>query len=184
MGHRGQNRLMLVASYVFYGFWDFRFLFLILISTVIDYIGGLGVAGRQVSRQKLVRLGVGIIGSALLLCSDVQYPALARALLAGDGAAALAALPQKLSSFYITFATAAVTLGYAALLPALYRLPERKRRLYFLTISMVANLGILGFFKYCDFFIVSMQGLLATIGLPTAWSTLGILLPAGISFYT
>ena len=35
--HRGQNRMLLVASYVFYGAWDARFLLLILISTLVDF---------------------------------------------------------------------------------------------------------------------------------------------------
>jgi len=35
--HRGQNRLLLVASYVFYGAWDARFLLLIALSTVVDF---------------------------------------------------------------------------------------------------------------------------------------------------
>lgn len=35
--HKGQNRMLLVASYVFYGAWDWRFLSLILLSTVVDY---------------------------------------------------------------------------------------------------------------------------------------------------
>lgn len=36
--HRGQNFLLLVASYTFYGFWDWRFLGLLLLSTVVDYV--------------------------------------------------------------------------------------------------------------------------------------------------
>ena len=36
--HRQQNRMLLIASYVFYSFWDWRFLSLILISTVTDFI--------------------------------------------------------------------------------------------------------------------------------------------------
>jgi D-alanyl-lipoteichoic acid acyltransferase DltB (MBOAT superfamily) len=35
--HRGQNTVLLLASYIFYGAWDWRFLSLILISTVVDY---------------------------------------------------------------------------------------------------------------------------------------------------
>lgn len=35
--HRGQNALLLVASYVFYGYWDWRYLSLLAISTVVDY---------------------------------------------------------------------------------------------------------------------------------------------------
>ena len=37
---RYQNRLLLIASYVFYGAWDYRFLSLLLVSTVIDYFVG------------------------------------------------------------------------------------------------------------------------------------------------
>jgi len=36
-----QNALIVVASYVFYGWWDWRFLFLVLFSTIIDYSIGL-----------------------------------------------------------------------------------------------------------------------------------------------
>src|SRR5260370_4818082 len=70
LGHRKQNALLLVASYIFYGFWDYRFLFLILISTVIDFIGGLGVAGTRLTPTRLVRLGLLIIGSSVLLCTS------------------------------------------------------------------------------------------------------------------
>ena len=37
LGHRSQNRMLLAASYVFYGWWDWRFLFLMAASTVADY---------------------------------------------------------------------------------------------------------------------------------------------------
>src|SRR5271157_3109219 len=82
--HRGQNTLLLVASYVFYGFWDYRFLFLILISTVIDFIGGLGVAGVRLAPKRLLRLGLLIIGSSLLLCTPIHYPQLFQGLQEGD----------------------------------------------------------------------------------------------------
>ena len=36
--HRGQNVLILASSYFFYGWWDWRFLSLIFISPVIDYV--------------------------------------------------------------------------------------------------------------------------------------------------
>jgi len=35
--HKAQNILLLIASYVFYGWWDWRFLFLIATSTVMDF---------------------------------------------------------------------------------------------------------------------------------------------------
>jgi D-alanyl-lipoteichoic acid acyltransferase DltB (MBOAT superfamily) len=183
--HRWQNRLLLGASYIFYGAWDYRFLFLILVSTVIDYLGGLGVAGVRLPRAKLRWLGFLIVGSALVLCSNVRYPALLSALFHGDGAGAAAALPHRLRDFLIPLGTAAVALVYGFVLPSLYAAPELRRRKVFLTISMVANLAILGFFKYCDFFITSMVALLHGLGLASVgWQTLGLILPAGISFYT
>ena len=104
--HRGQNLLLLVASYVFYGWWDYRFLALIFISSVVDYA----------------------VGSCL------------ERMLA----------PRKL----------------------------------WLLLSLGTNLGILGFFKYYDFFVTSLGEGLATLGLPVHLRTLSVILPVGISFYT
>ena len=52
LGHRGQNRMLLLASYVFYGAWDWRFLSLILISTLVDYQAGLKIASSDQRGQK------------------------------------------------------------------------------------------------------------------------------------
>ncbi len=41
--HRGQNLLLLVGSYIFYGWWDWRFLSLIFLSTVVDFACGLAM---------------------------------------------------------------------------------------------------------------------------------------------
>jgi alginate O-acetyltransferase complex protein AlgI len=43
--HRGQNRLLLVASWFFYGWWDVRFLGLLLFTTVVDWAIGLRIEG-------------------------------------------------------------------------------------------------------------------------------------------
>ena len=61
---------------------------------------------------------------------------------------------------------------------------ERQRRLW-LILSLVANLGVLGFFKYADFAMDEVQRLGAWLGLGD-WVLphLGIALPIGISFYT
>lgn len=42
-----QNFLIVVASYLFYGWWDWRFLLLILFSTVIDYFIGIGLSKQE-----------------------------------------------------------------------------------------------------------------------------------------
>jgi len=107
LGLRQQNALLLVASYVFYGWWDWRFLSLIWISTLVDYV---------VSRWL-----------------DEGRPTNRRAVL---------------------------------------------------MISVVTNLGLLGFFKYFNFFIDSAAVLLETVGLHANLPTLRVILPVGISFYT
>ncbi len=53
LNHKHQNRLLLLASYVFYGAWDWRFLSLIFVSTVIDYVCGLKIySSRDTGRRK------------------------------------------------------------------------------------------------------------------------------------
>ncbi len=106
--HRLQNMLLLVASYVFYGAWDWRFLSLIWISTAIDFWVG--------KRLETTRA-------------------------------------------------------------------ERTRRLL-VAISVVANLGMLGVFKYYNFFAGSLQELAGAFGWRIDWTTMKIVLPVGISFYT
>lgn len=59
------------------------------------------------------------------------------------------------------------------------------RRKVFVVASLVVNLGVLGFFKYCNFFIDSANALGQYAGWP--WLSAGhlkVILPIGISFYT
>jgi hypothetical protein len=58
---------------------------------------------------------------------------------------------------------------------------ERKAVLIF---SMVMNLGFLGFFKYFGFFADNLAALITSLGMQPSWTTLNIILPVGISFYT
>ena len=104
-----QNSLLLMSSYVFYGWWDYRFLSLIFLSTVVDYFVGLKIHDSN----------------------------------------------------------------------------DKKTKKSFLWISILFNLGLLGFFKYFNFFIDSWIDLLGAIGYEqkSTW-TLNVILPVGISFYT
>lgn len=105
---RLQNWLLLVASYVFYGWWDWRFLSLVFFSTLVDYLVGLGLARHQLSgRRKLL-----------------------------------------------------------------------------LATSVVVNLGLLGFFKYYNFFVDNFVEAFRFFGMEFEGSSLRIILPVGISFYT
>ncbi len=56
-----QNVLLLVASYVFYGWWDWRFLGLIFFSTVVDYFVGLGLGQEERETQRKWILLVSIL---------------------------------------------------------------------------------------------------------------------------
>ena len=47
-----QNVLILVASYIFYGLWDWRFLFLILASTAVDYLVGIAIFNNKDDDRK------------------------------------------------------------------------------------------------------------------------------------
>jgi alginate O-acetyltransferase complex protein AlgI len=60
--------------------------------------------------------------------------------------------------------------------------PAQKRGL--LWVGLAANLLVLGFFKYFNFFATSAAGLLTTLGLPVSFTVIEIILPIGISFYT
>ena len=106
--HKGQNRLLLLASYVFYAFWDWRFLSLIVLSTLFNYYFGLKI----------------------------------------DAASG------------------------------------QKKRKSFLVACVILNLGILGFFKYFNFFADNMAAFLGLFGYHPGWVTLNVILPLGISFYT
>ncbi len=185
LSHQRQNGLLLVASYFFYGLWDYRFLFLILTSTLIDYIGGLGIFGTRLSKRRLLELLVLLEVSALLLCANVNYPVLWTSSIHGDVQGVWNALPHSLKDFSIPLAALGASLVFAVLLPFLYQASEKRRRVLFLAISIVGNLSILCFFKYYDFFMGSLKDLFITLGLGNpGFVTLYLVLPVGISFYT
>lgn len=57
LNHKWQNRMLLVASYVFYAAWDWRFLSLILTSTTLDYFCGIKIdESKDIKRKKLFLL--------------------------------------------------------------------------------------------------------------------------------
>ena len=105
---RGQNTVLLFASYFFYAAWDPRYLILIFISTCIDFVCGL-----RIERSASARL-----------------------------------------------------------------------RSFFLGLSIITNLTILGVFKYYDFFAANLAILGSKFGITLDPVYLDIILPVGISFYT
>ena len=61
---------------------------------------------------------------------------------------------------------------------------NRKKQKIINTINILLNIGILGTFKYFDFFSTNIETALHSLGFEPDWITLDILLPVGISFYT
>jgi alginate O-acetyltransferase complex protein AlgI len=108
LNHRGQNWMLLVASYFFYGWWDYRFLSLLLFTSLFDYVCALKIeAESRPARRKL------------LLAS-----------------------------------------------------------------SIFVNMGVLGIFKYYNFFASSLESVFGAIGFHLDFPTLHLILPIGLSFYT
>ncbi len=67
LGHLGQNRMLLAASYVFYGWWDWRFLSLLLFSTFFDYYCALWIEPEHNrARRKLYLAGSMVINMGFL----------------------------------------------------------------------------------------------------------------------
>src|SRR5215217_5929785 len=58
---RYQNILLLVSSYFFYACWDWRFLFLLAFSTILDFYSGLKIAGAEGKKMKRFWLSLSII---------------------------------------------------------------------------------------------------------------------------
>lgn len=103
-----QNFLIVIASYLFYGWWDWRFLSLILFSTLVDYSVGLKLKDEE----------------------------------------------------------------------------NQNKRKILLWISLLVNLGFLGFFKYYNFFLENFTTAFSFFGTEINANSLNIILPVGISFYT
>src|SRR6478736_10160016 len=65
---------------------------------------------------------------------------------------------------------------------AVDRIDAPRRRKLFVALSMALNLGMLGYFKYYNFFADSLQACLARAGLHVSLTQLHVVLPIGISF--
>jgi len=82
------------------------------------------------------------------------------------------------------FLLAGCTLWNQLLAVRIHRATTRARRKALLWVALAGDLGVLGYFKYYDFFVNSSQNLAGTVGLDLPLSLRTIILPVGISFYT
>src|ERR1051325_7384067 len=72
LSRRGQNVLLLLASLVFYGWWDWRFLFLLLSAAGIDYGVALALARTEAARSRRALLLVSL-GANLGVLATFKY---------------------------------------------------------------------------------------------------------------
>lgn len=103
-----QNSILVLASYFFYGWWDYRFCLLMLLSSLVDYFIGIAVHATD----------------------------------------------------------------------------DRRIQRRYLILSLISNLGLLGYFKYYNFFSDSFVSLLNQFGWSVHPVIAEVILPVGISFYT
>lgn len=180
---RTQNVLLLVGSYFFYGWWDVRFLFLIVLSTAIDYVAGLLIDRGEVTPKKRIAVSAFIlISAALFLIPDWAAIDFRLTSLPGliEGQEFIA------SSGLLYFLGSCVVVGLLNMLVAFLRkASENTRRKVAVFASVAVNLTILGFFKYYDFFAESFSSAYGQLtGSVPSDFTLDFILPVGISFYT
>ena len=65
--HRLQNTMLLIASYVFYGWWDWRFLSLLFVSTILDYYCGMWIEDSEDPKRRKFFITLSVSGQLLLL---------------------------------------------------------------------------------------------------------------------
>ncbi len=181
LGHRGQNRLLLLAGYVFYGWWNVRFLYLIALSTAMDFTVGCMIGpGRMDGGERRKTSAFLLLAAACFVLPNwTNLRAAAHPL--ADWATALR--PDRIG-WAVLAGTVAVVAAANALYPWMASWPDAARRQRFLVLTVVMNLCFLGFFKYYGFFMGTVAAGLARLGLGHDLAVLKVLLPIGISFYT
>jgi alginate O-acetyltransferase complex protein AlgI len=181
---RWQNRMLLVASYIFYGWWDRRFLFLIILSTSFDFATGLMIAKGKLTNDQRIYPSVAVVLAAVVFITlnweavtlqfhpfnlSIQWQQI---------------LPYQLPGWRIFIGSLVAVILMNVLYPRLTILNENIRPKICLTLSLLANLSLLGFFKYFNFFIGSISSMMQSWGIQPDFVYLQVILPVGISFYT
>lgn len=176
---RGQNLMLIAASYLFYGWWDWRFLFLMIVSTCLDFWTGLILERAKMTRAQ-VWLPLTFLVAGALLFVGCHFGTLVRTAvgMAAAGPIVGSTMPSVLLFLPLGLGTVALLFRW------LSQLPENKRRKYSMILSMCVNLAILGTFKYFNFFIDSAVSALNAAGIAAEPRHFAIVLPVGISFYT
>jgi len=179
--HTAQNIFLLIASYVFYGWWDARFIFLIIMATCLDFTCSLMIhEGSITKRQRFTISSWVVIGAFSFLV--VQWNRL------GHEFHKSQSVWDQLFSWKTGWILFLIIAFFTIIINLLYTkvslIEMQKKRKIFLAISICGNLTSLGFFKYFNFFIDNFAAVIRSLGLNPTSQHLNILLPIGISFYT
>ncbi|MGE0285975.1 MAG: MBOAT family protein [Bradyrhizobium sp.] len=67
LAHRNQNIVILIASYVFYGWWNWRYLPLIIIISLIDYYCAFAIDSTKIERRRKLYLAIGLCANIGIL---------------------------------------------------------------------------------------------------------------------
>jgi len=179
--HGLQNKLLLAASYLFYGLWDIRFLFLIVLSTSVDFLMGILINEGCLKKQQFWK-STGWVFLSAFLYLVISWPSLS---LVPSFTGYLSKLATNefgcLVTLYLSIAWFLGAFLVTRLSSSMSFVAKRK---FYLGISIGINLAILAFFKYFNFFIDSAEGVLGSLGANPEFFRLDIILPVGISFYT
>ena len=181
LGLRWQNRLLLLAGYVFYGWWNVRFLYLIALSTAMDFTVGVMIGPGRMDRRERVKTSAFLV----LAAAGFVLPNWTDWRGSPDRWRDYSPLVHTdWIGWAVLAGTAAVVAVANALYPWMSAWPDAVRRRRFLVLTVVMNLAFLGFFKYSNFFLDTVTAGLASLGLGHHPAVLRVLLPIGISFYT
>lgn len=178
-----QNMLLLIASYTFYAWWDVRFLFLIILSTVLNYCCGIIFRTGVISFKQRIIFSAWIILAYFftVLFQWNHLPAFQGILIANIDWRALTGSSETWKIFFTLCIT---VLFFNLLYPQIVLHDEKRKRGLFLFLGVSANLFILGFFKYYNFFIDNIAWLISSLNMNPSRFHLDIILPIGVSFYT
>lgn len=178
-----QNIILLAASYIFYAWWDVRFLFLIILSTVLNYCCGIYFRDGAIQfRQRMVFSAWLILAFVLtVLMQWKQLPGFREITNADFHWLALIGSPE---SWKMLLALTSSILLFNLLYPMVNSLTEKRKRGLFLFFGVAANLLILGFFKYFNFFIDNVVFIISGLNMDPSRFHLNIILPIGVSFFT
>jgi len=181
--HRFQNFILLIASYLFYAWWDVRFLFLIILSTVINYSCSVELLSNKINVKERIAFSAWIILAyfVFVVVQWDQAPIFREAPATLFSWSSLIAWREHWKPLLIVCVT---TLVFNLIYPKIAKLDEKRRRGLILFLGVGANLFILGFFKYYNFFIQNIEWLLRGLNMDPARFHLNIILPVGISFFT